>query len=254
MVRLGAGEFLRGSPDGDPDARADEKPRRKVKITGPFFLGKYKVTQEQYEEVMDRNPSAFAAAGRFKAKVAGADTRRHPVESLSWLEAVRFCNRLSDRHGLPRYYKIEGKTVTIRGGAGYRLPTEAEWEYACRAGTASRWSFGDGAARLGEYAWYARNASGATHPVGARKPNPWGLYDMHGNVAEWCWDRYSDAYYRRSPVSDPPGPGEGATRVFRGGGWNVEAAETRSAARDSLGIGYRVLTVVGLRVARDAEP
>jgi formylglycine-generating enzyme required for sulfatase activity len=254
MVQIEEGEFLRGSPADDRDAAADEKPQVKVKISQPFYLGKYKITQGQYEAVMDKNPSAFSAGGRFKAKVAGLDTRDYPVESLSWLDAVRFCNRLSERHRLMPYYKIEASTVTVRAGSnGYRLPTEAEWEYACRAGSASRWSFGNDAAHLGEYAWYAGNSRDTTHRVGTRKPNAWGLYDMHGNVPEWCWDRYSANYYRRSPVSDPSGPGEGATRVFRGGGWNMAAAQTRSAARDSLRVGYSVLTIVGLRVARNAE-
>jgi formylglycine-generating enzyme required for sulfatase activity len=144
--------------------------------------------------------------------------------------------------------------TATRGGNGYRLPTEAEWEYACRAGSGSRWSFGDDSGKLGEHAWYAGNSRDTTHPVGTRKPNAWGLYDVHGNVSEWCWDRYSANYYRKAPVSDPPGPGEGVTRVFRGGGWNHAAAQTRSAARDSLRTGYGVLTVIGLRVARNVEP
>jgi formylglycine-generating enzyme required for sulfatase activity len=254
MVLLRPGEFWRGSPDEEKGAGTAEKPRRKIKISQPFFLGKHKITQQQFEEVMKRNPSAFSAKGGSRDKVSGLDTRQHPVESLSWLEAVQFCNRLSARHGLPAYYDIDGTTVTVHGGTGYRLPTEAEWEYACRAGTTTRWSFGDDEKKLPDHAWFADNAGGRTHPVGKKKPNPWGLFDMHGNVPEWCWDRYDRGYYRSSPVIDPAGSGRGETRVFRGGGFNVSANETRSAARDSLGASYRVLTLVGLRVARNVEP
>src|SRR5262249_10058803 len=149
------GEFWMGSSDSDKDALDDEKPRRKIKITQPFFLAKTKITQAQFEEIMGTNPSAFSAKGRFKNLVEGKDTRQHPVESISWIEAVRFCNRLSERHELEPYYQIEGKTVTIRGGTGYRLPTEAEWEYACRGGTPTKWYFGENVADLDQHAWFA---------------------------------------------------------------------------------------------------
>jgi formylglycine-generating enzyme required for sulfatase activity/tRNA A-37 threonylcarbamoyl transferase component Bud32 len=252
MFAMPPGEFWMGASESDKNAFDDEKPRHKVKITQPFHLAKTKVTQAQYEEVMGANPSAFSARGRFKDKVKGQDTSQHPVESISWLDAVRFCNRLSERHGLEPYYQIEGKTVTIHGGTGYRLPTEAEWEYACRADTDTLWSFGEKADDLGSHAWYADNSGDTTHPVAEKKANPWGLFDVHGNVPEWCWDRYDAEYYRRSPTSDPPGSGKGDVRVHRGGAWNSQAAQTRSSTRESRGMAYSVLDLVGLRVARNA--
>src|SRR5262245_10454715 len=143
MVRIQPGEFLMGSPDGEADAEAHEKPRHKVRITRPFWLGKFEVTQEEFQELMGRNPSAFSPEGRSKENLPMTDTKRLPVESVSWLDAIRFCNKLSEKHGLKPYYDVKESTVTVLGGAGYRLPTEAEWEYACRAGTETRWSFGD---------------------------------------------------------------------------------------------------------------
>jgi formylglycine-generating enzyme required for sulfatase activity len=253
MARIEAGKFFMGSHDSDREALPDEKPRHEVKITRPFLLGKFEITQEQYEEVMGVNPSAFSAKGRQRNKVKDVDTKQHPVESISWNDAVAFCNRLSEKHGLEPYYRIEGKQVTVKGGTGFRLPTEAEWEYAARAGSEGRWSHGNDIKEHNEHAWHAGNSDDHTHPVGQKKPNAWGLFDMHGNVAEWCWDRYSAEYYQQSNVHDPAGPGSGDTRVFRGGGWNTPAMQTRSAARNNLGMAYTVLTPVGigLRVARD---
>jgi serine/threonine-protein kinase len=253
VVLVRAGEFQMGSDEHDPEARDGEKPRHPVRINQAFYLGKTPVTQAQYREVMGSNPSAFAPQGLYKQRVAGINTDRYPVESVTWLDAVHFCNRLSEPHGLPPYYRIDGNTVTVRGGSGYRLPTEAEWEYACRAGSTKRWSFGDSPAELGKYAWYAGNSGDTTHPVGLKEPNAWGLYDMHGNVREWCWDRYGADYYKHSPASDPTGPGTGNDRVYRGGSWNDRAPQTRAAAREPLGIGYGILTPVGLRVARNTE-
>jgi formylglycine-generating enzyme required for sulfatase activity len=252
-VLVKAGTFRMGSPSSDPDVADDEKPRHEVHITRPFFLHRTKVTQEEYEAVTGTNPSTFSSKGRSNGKVP-ADTRRHPVESISWLDAVRFCNARSERDGLPPYYRIEGNDVSVRGGPGYRLPTEAEWEYACRGGTETRWSFGDNAADLDAHAWHAGNSGGTTHPVGLKKPNPLGLLDMHGNVPEWCWDRYAADAYKHARSSDPVEAGDGRTRVHRGGAWDDAPAQTRSASRRSLGTSYSMLTVVGLRLARDAQP
>jgi formylglycine-generating enzyme required for sulfatase activity len=246
------GEFLRGSDADDRLGRADERPQRKVRITQPFLLGKFEVTQAQWNEVMRKNPSRFNPKGAYDKAVKGVDTHDHPVDSVPWLEAIRFCNKLSERHGLAPYYRIEGNTVTIKGGDGYRLPTEAEWEYACRAGTSTRWSFGDREADLKDHGWFEGNSGGTTQPVGKKKPNAWGLYDMHGNVPEWCWDRYGADYYRDSPGTNPTGAGGGLARVLRGGSWDQPAHTTRSAARSMLVSTYGPTTSLGgLRVARN---
>jgi formylglycine-generating enzyme required for sulfatase activity len=241
LALIPAGEFLMGSPDSDEIALDREKPQHQVKITRPFYLGVYLVTHADYEKVMGDNPS------RFKGH------RRRPVEQVSWFDAVAFCNQLSDLERYPRYYENSGDEVSIVDGNGYRLPTEAEWEYACRAGTTSKWSFGDEESQLPEYAWYDANSDNTTHPVGEKEANPWGLHDMHGNVAEWCWDRHDEDYYRDSPVSDPMGPGAGNRRGLRGGAFvNVNARYLRSADR------FRTfptdqINCVGFRLARTCE-
>ena len=160
LVRIEPGEFMMGSPDSDKDAEDDEKPRHRVRITRPFYLGKYEVTQAEYEAMMGENPSNFKG------------NPKNPVENVSWLDAVRFCNQLSEREGLKPFYGISGETVQVPdwNGTGYRLPTEAEWEYACRAGTATRYSFGDDEASLGEFAWFGGNSDSRTHEVGQKRP------------------------------------------------------------------------------------
>ena len=222
------------------DRVPSEGPRHQVKITKPFYLGMYQVTQAEYEKVMGVNPSAFTEkqmdasafkppldrkrdrrAGGGRKKVAGKDTSRHPVETVSWDEAMEFCRRLSAMPAERAARRV------------YRLPTEAEWEYACRAGTTTRWYCGDDEAGLADVAWFNKNAGGMTHPVGEKKPNAWGLFDMHGNVWQWCSDWFSADYYKQSPPSDPTGPPAGSDRVVRGGNWNYIASYCRSAFRST---------------------
>ncbi len=251
LVLIPPGSFLMGSPDSDRDAGADEKPQHRVRISRPFYLGAHPVTQEQYRQVIGTNPSYFAPTGVGKDEVKGVDTSKRPVERVSWLDAAAFCNALSRRQNLPEYYRIDRELVLIpdAAGKGYRLPTEAEWEYACRAGTTTRYSFGDDEDALRNYGWYSDNSGGTTQPVGEKAANPWGLYDMHGNVLEWCWDWFEPGYYTQSPAADPPGPRQASGRVIRGGGWNYEPRNARSANRfwNALGIRYSDL---GFRVAR----
>jgi formylglycine-generating enzyme required for sulfatase activity len=221
LAFIPAGEFQMGSPDSDSDALGNEKPQHTVRITKPFYLGVTEVTQEQYERVMGTNPSRFKGA-------------QLPVEQVSWEDAVEFCRKLSE---LP---------AERSAGRVYRLPTEAEWEYACRAGSKTRYYFGDDASMLGEHAWYRSTADRKTHPVATKKPNAWGLYDMHGNVWQWCSD-WLMRYYTTTAVSDPTGPATGSYRVARGGGWAVDARLCRSAYRgrgtpdfQSTGFGFRL--------------
>ena len=252
LVRIEAGEFLMGTtkeqvdqlmrlfPDSKREYFDDEQPQHSVKISRPFFLGIHEVTQGQYQAVMGKNPSHFK----------GSDDL--PVESVSWLDAVGFCNKLSERENRTPFYRINGTEVTIAGGNGYRLPTEAEWEYACRAKSATLYPFGDDAAKLGEYAWYDSNAESKTHPVGQKLPNAWGLHDMLGNVWEWCADGYDGKYYASSPPVDPPGASEASRRVIRGGGWTATPWLCRPAPRHRSHAGVRD-TDLGFRVAAVQE-
>ena len=213
------GEFVMGSPKSEP-ARWGDETQHRVQITRPFYLGAHEVTQAQYERVSDRNRS-----------LGNGPTK--PVEQVSWHDAVAFCDRLSEREGVE-----------------YRLPTEAEWEYACRAGTTSTCSFGNDVRQLPEYAWYRANSKKSTHPVGELKPNAWGLYDMHGNVWEWCQDWYGP-YECLQVVSDPAGPASESGRVLRGGAFlnrpeHIRAAD-RSAGRYPSG---HPSPAYGFRVAR----
>ena len=191
-----AGSFTMGDDEGEDD----EKPAHKVTITKPFYLGTYEVTQAQYEKVMGKNPSRFKGASK-------------PVENVSWNDAKAFCKKL---------------TALAKGGS-YRLPTEAEWEYACRAGTVTDLYWGPVSAS-NKYAWVSKRPNGPTNDVGKLRPNAWGLHDMSGNVWEWCEDAYA-APYPPGPRTDPKGPSEGTSRLLRGGSWYYPAATARSANR-----------------------
>jgi formylglycine-generating enzyme required for sulfatase activity len=173
------------------------------------------------------------------------------VESVSWFDALAFCNELSREEGLTPFYLIDGQQVEVpdRDGTGYRLPTEVEWEYACRAGSATRFCFGDDAAALGAFAWYGGNSDKHAHPVGQKRPNAWGLYDMHGNVAEWCWDGYEAHYYRKLPGAVPFDPSQAADRLIRGGSWGRDPRGCRSTYRGPAAPSLRDLAG-GFRVAQ----
>ncbi|REJ48426.1 MAG: serine/threonine protein kinase [Microcystis flos-aquae DF17] len=230
MVSLPAGQFLMGSADSDPDAWDAEKPQHQVKVNS-FAIGKYPVTQAQYQAVMGTNPSHFKNNSWFKNNL------QNPVEQVSWNDAQAFCQKLS---------QITGKT--------YRLPTEAEWEYACRAGTTTRFYFGDDANQLGDYAWYDGNSQKTTHPVGQKKPNAWGLYDMSGNVWEWCEDNWHSSYIG-APTDGSAwsiNDNDNDYRILRGGSWYDDPYSCRSAYRVnssrrgvSLYSGFRVVCGAG---------
>lgn len=193
------------------------------------------MTQGQYEAVMGNNPSHFSANGGGKDQVAGESTNRYPVEMVSWLDAILFSNKLSEKEGKKPFYEIDGPDIRVPdwNGQGYRLPTEAEWEFACRANvpTPTCFSFGDNVWELGGYGWFDGNSEERTHPVSQKRRNGFGLYDMHGNVWEWCSDGYDRDYYRRAPGDDPPGASGASYRVLRGGSLHNEPRACRSAIR-----------------------
>jgi len=219
MVLIPAGEFAMGNAQGRPD----EKPVHKVKVAS-FYIDTHLVTQEQYEMLMKTNPS------RWK-------NPKNPVEQIRWSDAVRYLNARSQAEGLEPCYDL--KTWKCDFGAnGYRLPTEAEWEYACRSGTKTKHFFGDDARKLGVFGWYKENAGSRPRPVGQKLPNPWGLYDIYGNVAEWCNDHYQLDYYKSSASVNPRGPASGKTRVLRGGSWDSPASQCTNSYRDKNNPGY----------------
>lgn len=220
FVLLPKGDLSMGSPD-DGSMNSDERPRHRVVLPRPFFMSKFEVTNANYDAVMGINRSN------------GISLPTQPVTDITWNDAMTFCRNLGQKEN-----------------THCRLPTEAEWEYACRAGTRTIWNFGDTESEVAEHAWIESNAERHLHPIGTRKPNAWGLYDMHGNAAEWCFDVYSTKYYEYSRLENPIGP-EGqstSTRVYRGGSWDSAASSTRSAYRaaqspnaTSPRIGFRVV-------------
>jgi len=233
FVRIPGGTFLMGSADGAaPD---NEKPQHWVTIGKPFYLGKYEVTQAQWQAVMGSSPYVETRNNDFYQLPGMAKRLTGPNNpaTVSWNDAQEFIKRLNATEGHKRY----------------RLPTEAEWEYAARAGTTTAYSFGDDAADLGRFAWYGEDfASGSTHPVGQKEANGWGLHDMHGNVWEWVQDWYGERYYADSPARDPQGPPTGAKRVVRGGSWHQSATSWRSAFRRRYDPDYRGISI-GFRLA-----
>jgi formylglycine-generating enzyme required for sulfatase activity len=233
MVFIPPGTFRMGSPTNELGRSQKENPQTEVTISRGFWMGEYLVTQGEYQALMGSNPSYFIADNGF----SGDLTR--PVDSVSWFEATDYCAALTQR---------ERAAERIPNNTLYRLPTEAEWEYACRAWTSTRFGYGDdpGYTNLANYAWYYENSGGMTHPVGQKLPNAWGLFDMHGDLEEWCQDWYGP--YLGGTVVDPQGPPTGLLRVIRGGYWEDNASYCRSASRNlhepdakHFHLGFRVL-------------
>ena len=227
LTRIPAGSFFMGSAPDEPGARDDELPQHRVEISKAFYIGNYEVTQHEFKTVMQTNPSSFTREGLLQEAAVELDTSRLPVDNVTWFSALEFCQRLSN---LP---------AEKEAGRVYRLPSEAEWEYACRAGTTTQTCFGNslsshqanfngkhpfGSATIGPFL-------NRTSPVGSYAPNAFGLYDMHGNLNEWCLDKFDRSYYARSPLIDPSGPQEGSSPVIRGGDWYSDGRDCRSAFR-----------------------
>lgn len=230
---------MMGSSDNDSEARNFEKPQHAVTISKDFYIGKYEVTQEQWEKVMGANPYTQERSNPYYNLPGMAEriTRPNHPATVSWNDAQEFITKLNEMENTTRY----------------RLPTEAEWEYVARAGTTTAYSFGDNADELSNYAWYGEGFDhGGTHPVGLKRPNPWGLYDVHGNAWEWVQDWFNPNYYSISTTQDPVGPEAGAERVVRGGSWHITANSWRSAFRRDYKPDYRGISI-GFRIVLEAE-
>ena len=232
FVLIPSGSFFMGAADNATDVGNNEKPRHFVNISRPFYLSKYEVTQKQWEEVMGRNPFSMERSypGRWDFLISqpGKFIANEKPATVSWEDSQAFIKRLNEIEGYNRY----------------RLSTEAEWEYACRAGTNTAYSFGNNAEQLGYYAWYGEDFNtGSIHPVGKKEPNPWGLYDMHGNVWEWVQDWFAHDYYSISPNTDPQGPERGTEKVVRGGSWHSTASGWHSSFRKSYPPDYRGISI-----------
>jgi formylglycine-generating enzyme required for sulfatase activity len=244
MVALPGGAFQMGSAQGN----GDEAPPHHVQIA-PFLMDKYEVTQEMFAKVQLPNPSHWQ------------DSPKKPVERVRWRDAKQYCNERSLLEALqPCYNEKTPDWDCDFNASGYRLPTEAEWEYACRAGSDGPYDFG-AADKLRQYAWFSDNAEDKTHPVGQKKPNRWGIYDLYGNVSEWCEDVFSITYYRESPADNPRGPsspGKDVKRVIRGGSWKASGDMCRATFRQGERTGDTdacfLTDYCGFRCVRRASP
>ncbi len=237
MVLIPGGRFKMGSNGGEPD----QSPAHGVWVDS-FLMDRHEITQAIYGKLVQPNGSHFKGPQR-------------PSEMISWAEAALYCNIRSRAESLEPCYDEETAACNFEAN-GYRLPTEAEWEYACRAGTATPWSFGNDPAKLRKHAWFKGNAGKTTHPVKQKGPNPWGLYDVHGNVLEWCNDVYDKDYYSNSPEKNPRGPAEGEKYVLRGGAWNSSQQACGSAYRVGEDPGFQdacfARDAIGFRCVRRA--
>ena len=266
MVYIEGGTFMMGcAPEQERYCHDEEKPVHKVAITRDFYVGKYEVTQKQWREIMgtDLRQQRDKAGNGLSIRGEGDS---YPMYYVSWYETVEFCNRLSELAGLKPAYGINktvkdgengvsgtnGIVTLIPEANGYRLPTEAEWEYAARGGNKSNGYQYSGGNDAGEIAWYDSNSEAGTHPVGTRKANELGIHDMTGNVDEWVFDRYGFSYYANSPALDPAGPAEGTGRVVRGGSWYIHARNARVSIRYSYNPDLRSFNL-GFRLARNSK-
>ncbi len=238
MVLIPGGEFLMGS-----EAEIDVRPVHRVSVSS-FYMDKYEVTQEAYREIMGKSPSREAG-------------KTNPVERVRWSDATKFCNARSVREGLRPCYDLKTRVCDFDAD-GYRLPTEAEWEYACRARTQGDYYFGSDTRSLQAHAWFKGNAGRRPHPVGQKRPNPFGLHDMSGNVWEWCNDWYQVDFYEGKPAADPQGPATGRKKVLRGGSWSHSADSCTSWTRYCDDPGFSDTCVAsddyGFRCVRKASP
>jgi formylglycine-generating enzyme required for sulfatase activity len=226
MIALPSGEFVMGSNEGT----LDTKPAHSVRVDA-ILMDRFEITQAIYQKITGTNPSR-------------RKNPQNPVEQVTWSAAVKFCNARSAQEGLSPCYDTNNWECNFSAN-GYRLPTEAEWEYACRSGSGTRFFFGNSAEELKAFAWFEANSQSKPHPVGERKPNAWGLFDMEGNVWEWCNDFYGVKYYRDSPKENPQGPKQGEKRVLRGGAWSSSADNCTSWVRncDEAGVTDVCLTM-----------
>lgn len=231
FILIPAGEFEMGSPSNEKRRKLWEGPVHKVTIEKSFYMSRYPVTQEQWQKMMGNNPSYFKG-------------KKRPVENISWIEVQAFFRKLNSLK------KTDNSYV-------YRLPTEAEWEYAARAGTTTSYFFGDAESKLKEYAWFLKNSGLETHSVGLKKPNPWGFYDLYGNVAEWVQDEYHISY-KGAPTDERAWESSFASlstpvRIRRGGGWNGNAGCCRSAER-LFAPQDKKLNSLGFRIVKEVVP
>ena len=270
FILIPPGEFMMGSTPAEideavqvlgesewedrffPRCAKSEGPQHKVSLTKPIYLGVYEVTQAEFVTVMGMNPSDFAPTGNQRNAVAGLNTANHPVEMVSWNDAAEFCAKLSQLEKLQPFYLRADETVTPLDGTGYRLPTEAQWEFACRAGTMTKFSCDERFENLESTAWLDRNSDRRTHAVGELKANPFGLHDMHGNVWEYVEDAWEQTYYEQfqnQPAFDPRGTPANGSHILRGGHWRSTASICRASSRiaSTLAI-FRLQNCAGFRV------
>jgi formylglycine-generating enzyme required for sulfatase activity len=284
FVLIPPGEFMMGMTREQADAlmvgdhgkamAPSCVPAHRVRLSQAYYLGRHEVTQGQYEAVTGSNPSFFSRSGEGREQVAKVEPSKHPVEQVSFVQAAEFCVKLSEREALRPAYSSADNAITRISGNGYRIPTEAEWEWACRAGTTTPWFHGEQHSNLQVMAWYSVNSGGRTHAVGGLQANAFGLYDMNGNVFEWCQDWHDAEEYKRrgGTTTDPQGAAQGSGRVIKGGHYLTGPAdECRSAFHFAFGAadtflcgGFRVALTTdavkaaierrGVDVAKDPKP